>query len=469
MPAGRVLVPVIFLVATGGLLAQSVSDQELDRQFHAAAAAYESGRFAQAQSQLEKLLPYASHSAEVHELLALVYAAQSNNSKAEAEFQSAVRINPNSAEIRTNFAAMLAQDKKPELAIEQLRKAVSLAPQDYDANHNLGELLVATSNITESIPFLKAAEQLQPTNYDNGYDLAMACFLAGQYDEGAAEAQRLLGMKNTAELHNLLGQIDEKTGRFVDSVNEFQTAAHMEPSDDNIFDWGSELLLHRTYDPAVEVFQQGVRLYPKSPRMSIGLGMALYSLGKYDESIKALLLAADLAPSDPRGYVFLSKAYDSSPKQAEDVIARFRRYAELQPDNAHAAYYYAMSLWKGKRTEDAGFDPKQIEALLEKAITLDPRMPEAQLQMGNLYADQHDYARSIPYYQKAIALDANLTDAHYRLGQSYIHTGQKDKAENEIQIYQRLRAAHLAELDRERAEVRQFVYSSKSNTQDKTQ
>ncbi len=57
--------------------------------------------------------------------------------------------------------------------------------------------------------------------------------------------------------------------------------------------------------------------------------MALYSRGKYDEAVKALLTAADLDPSDARCYLFLSKAYDSSPNQAEDVIQRFRRYAEL--------------------------------------------------------------------------------------------------------------------------------------------
>jgi hypothetical protein len=54
--------------------------------------------------------------------------------------------------------------------------------------------------------------------------------------------------------------------------------------------------------------------------------------------------------------VFLSKAYNSSPLQAGEVIQRFRRYAELQPGNALAQYYYAISLWKGKRVEDSGTD-----------------------------------------------------------------------------------------------------------------
>ena len=162
--------------------------------------------------------------------------------------------------------------------------------------------------------------------------------------------------KNTGELHNLLGQIEEKDGKFVAAANEFETAAHMDPSEDNLFDWGSELLLHRTYEPAIDVFQQAAQRYPNSPRLMIGLGMALYSRGKYDEAVKALLTAADLNPSDPRCYLFLSKAYDSSPNQADEVIQRFRRYSELQPSNALAQYYYAMSLWKGKRAEDSSLD-----------------------------------------------------------------------------------------------------------------
>jgi hypothetical protein len=58
-------------------------------------------------------------------------------------------------------------------------------------------------------------------------------------------------------------------------------------------------------------------------------------------------------------------------------------------------------------------------------------------------------------------LDPNQPDAHYRLGQDYVHTGQKDRAQAELAIYQRQRAAHMAEMDRERDEIRQFVYSAK--------
>ncbi len=121
-----------------------------------------------------------------------------------------------------------------------------------------------------------------------------------------------------------------------------------------------------------------------------------------------------------------------------------------------------MSLWKGKRAEAAAVDLQTIEALLQKSIALDDSLPEAHLQLGNLYADQHEWEKSVPQYQRALQLDANLPDAHYRLGQDYVHIGKKDEAQAEFDVYQKQRAEHLAEVDKERAEVQQFVYTAKA-------
>ena len=455
------------LVLTVIATAQDSQTEKWDRQYQSAVAQYEAGKYAESAVQLEDLLPHAPNSFEIHELLGLVYASLSQDTKAIAHLETAVRLKPASVEARSNLAATLSHAGNSVQAGEQFHKAQELAPDNYDANHNLGEFYVQSGKIADARPFLERAYRIDPSSYDNGYDLAMADFLTGRLAEARQVVQALLVKKNTGEMHNLLGQIEEKDGKFLVAVNEFETAAHMDPSDDNLFDWGSELLLHRTYEPAIDVFQTATQRYPKSPRLMIGLGMALDLRGKYDEAVKALLTAADLDPSDARCYVFLSKAYDSSPTQADDVIERFRRYAELKPDNALAQYYYALSLWKGKRVGDASLDLRAVEALLQKSIALDEKLPVAHVQLGNLYADQHEYAKSVPEFVRALELDPNLSDAHYRLGTDYVHMGQKDQAQKEFDVYQKLRAEHLAEIDKERAEVQQFVYAEKAPTSTK--
>jgi tetratricopeptide (TPR) repeat protein len=454
------LLAIVSSVAVSTLFAAAES-QKLEQEFQSAVVHYHAGELPQAASQLEDLLPQVPKSFEVHELLGLVYAAQAKDSKAVEQLQVAAQLKPESAAAHSNLATALVHAGNSELAGQQFRKALDLEPHDYHANHNLGEFYIQTGKIAEAIPFLEEAQRITPAAYGNSYDLAQAYLETARLAPATQLVQSLLQQKDTGELHNLLGQIEEKDGKFVEAANQFGVAAHMDPSEENLFAWGSELLVHRTYEPAIQVFETASQRYPNSPRLMIGLGMAYYLRGKYDEAVKSLLAAADLDPADPRCYLFLSKAYDSSPNQADEVIQRFRRFSELQPRNARAQYYYAMSLWKGKRAEDPGFDLKQVETLLQKSIGLDQNLPEAHVQLGNLYADQHEFAKSIPEYVRALELDPNLPDAHYRLGQDYVHTGQKDRAQAELAIYQRQRAAHLAEMDKQKDEVRQFVYSAK--------
>lgn len=454
------LISCSLLVSEKLAAAQSDQGSLLEQEFHSAVSQYNAGNLDQAAAQLEKLLPRVPKSFQTHELLGLVYAAQSKNRQSVEQLQIAVSLKPDSAAARTNLATSLLHAGKSALAEEQFRKALALEPNDFQANHNLAEAYLQSGKVAQALPLLEKARQINPSSYDNSYNLALAYFLTGRNNDARQLVQSLSQQKDTGELHNLLGKIDEQDGKFIEAANEFESAARMDPSEDNLFVWGSELLLHRTYEPAIQVFQQATQRFPSSPRLWIGLGMALYSRGRYEESIKALLTAADLNPTDARCYLFLSKAFLSSPNQADDVIQRFRRYAELEPRNALAQYYYAISLWKGKRSEASSINYQQVESLLRKSIALDGALAQTHLQLGILYADQHEYAKSLPEYTRALELDPNLPDAHYRLGQYYVHAGQKDRAQQEFQTFQQLQAHHQAELDKERAEVRQFVYSS---------
>ncbi|MGA7157504.1 MAG: tetratricopeptide repeat protein [Acidobacteriaceae bacterium] len=425
-------------------------------------AAYGAGQYPVAAEELEAIAPEIHNNFDLDELMGLVYAAMSQDEKAMPHLEAAVKLRPNEVAARTNLAASLMRLGRMNAADEQFREAVALAPQDYTVNHNLGEFYIQAGKIADGKPYLAAAYAIDPTAYDNGYDLAMADMLTGQYADARGVIHRLLQFKDTGELHNLEGQVAEKDGNFVEAANDYEAAVRLDPSEENLFDWGSELLLHRTYDPAIEVFKTAVQRYPQSSRLQIGLGMCFYARGLYEDAVKALVTAADLAPNDPRVYLFLSRAYNSSPNQVDVVIEHFKGYAERQPQNGLAQYYYAMSIWKGKRSEGVTVNLQEVEALLKKAIALDDQIADAHMQLGNLLADQHDYAGSLPEYEKTIQLDPTLADAHYRMGIDYTRMGNKAEAQVEFDMYKKLRADHLAAMDKERAEVKEFVYSSKT-------
>src|SRR5205823_695268 len=114
--------------------------------------------------------------------------------------------------------------------------------------------------------------------------------------------------------------------------------------------------------------------HPQSARLNIGLGIAQYSRGQYEDAVKSFCRAVDLAPSDPRPYQFLGEMYGVAPELGREVTERLARFVKTQPRNALAHLQYALSLWKGAPAESEPADMKQVEALLRRAVTLDPRL-----------------------------------------------------------------------------------------------
>ena len=385
------------------------------------------------------------------------YGAQGETARAVVQLQRAALLNPDSLTAKTNLVAALLRAGEFSRAEKLCLQVLASHSADYNANRMLAELYLRQDNPAKALPFLQAAQAARPTAVDNGYDLSLALLLQQRYDE-AGQLIRVLQMQHdSGELHNLQGQIYERQDKYLEAANEFAVAAHMDPTEDNLFVWASELLLHRAYEAAITVFKDATERFPTSPRLWTGLGMAYYSRGEYADAISSLLKAADLKPDDPRCYLFLSKAYLSSPSQAEAVITRFRRYAALEPNNALAQYYYAIGLWKGKRLETPDVDYRSVQELLKRSIALDKNIAETHLQLGILYNDEHQYASSGPEYERALQLDPTLADAHFRLGRYYLRVGQKEKAQSQFEVFKTLQAEHQAQMDKDRANVQQFV------------
>src|ERR1700733_13845466 len=189
--------------------------------------------------------------------------------------------------------------------------------------------------------------------------------------------------KSTAALRTGTSIADaaEKQGNALEAVREYQRAAERDPSENNLFDWGTELLIHRAADQAVEVFANGHRLFPRSTRTLLGLAVALYSRGSYDQAARQFFEAADFNPNDPAPYLFLGKISSGEITDSQGFAERLERFARLQPENAWANYYYAASLWKLRDPKDAAI-PDKVESLLKKAVRLDPHLGAAFLQLG---------------------------------------------------------------------------------------
>jgi tetratricopeptide (TPR) repeat protein len=272
-------------------------------------------------------------------------------------------------------------------------------------------------------------------------------------------AQKMPALQDQAGQHHLRGDIAEKSGDSLEAVREYQRAAELDPSEANFFDWGAELLLHRAAEPAIEVFGKGNRLFPHSARMLVALGVAWYSNGSYDQAAHRLCEASDLNPGDPEPYIFLGKIQSVETSQSECSAERLKRFVKLQPENALANYYYGVNLWKRRKGLDDSENLAQVEFRLKRAVQLDPTLGIGHLQLGVLYAERKDFSRAISSYESAIQASPQLEEAHYRLAQAYKRAGEKVKAEAELRVYNEISKSKDEEVERERRESRQFVYT----------
>ncbi len=293
-----------------------------------------------------------------------------------------------------------------------------------------------------------------------------------------ALARETLDLKSTAEdeagsptdsdaarnatAHRVRGEAAERAGDPVGAVREFELAVRADPSEQNYFDWGSELLMHGAPRPAVEVFSNGSKAHPSSSRMLAGLGAALYASGSPEEAARRLCQASDLSPGAPAPYLFLGEIQESSAVPLPCAKEKLARFAQTQPSNALANYYYAVNLVKQTQNSagplKAGTpEIKQAQALLEKAVSLDPKLAEAHVQLGALYMARGEAARAIASYQMAVTSKPMLPEAHYRLALAYKRNGENAKAEREFQLYRETQHAETAAVEARRRELRQFL------------
>lgn len=352
---------------------------------------------------------------------------------------------------------------------KSLREAVAQQPENFEANQNLGKLLVAEGKQREALPYLERASQLNPSSYENAYELALAYADSGDYHRARSNVRTLLMTQGKdahhgAELHHLLAGVEGKLGNPVEAVREYQHAAELNPSELNLFDWGSELLIHRADQPAIEVFSKGNRLFPRSVRMLLGLGAAWYARGFYDKAVQHFCDASDLKPSDSTPYLFMGRLQSAEAIPSERLVEKLERFVRLQPENALANYYYALILWKRRKGTEDSENIAQVESLLQKAVHLDPKLGMGHLQLGILYSEQKDFRKAIFAYQKAIETSPRMEEAHYRLAQTYKRTGENSRAQQELEVFHQISKKREEEVERKRREIQQFVYKLRDPT-----
>lgn len=438
------------------------SSKAVEQGLAQAQAAYEKQQFRQAETLLKSIQASSppGYLFAVNELLALTLTGEGRHAEASVYFKNAVRADPSSVTGHANLGANLAQLNQRDLAEQEFLSAVRLEPGSYELNHNLGEFYARAGRFREAVPWLKQAYSIRPSEYANGYDLALAQAEAGLFKDAELQIRMLIKLRDAGEIHALLGSVYEKQGKFVEAAVELQRAAQMDPTEGNLFDWGAELLRHQTLEPAIQVFREGAKRYPRSWRMQLALGAAAFLHEDHGEAATAFCAAIDLNPSDPRAYSYLAKVPSIPPALVDRVLRRFQSHAESAPRDPQALYFYAVNLWNSSGEQPESGDLAKVETLLRNALALRPAFAEAHLQLGLVHSRQQNQAAAMRDYEQAIRFNPSLRLAYYRLGQTLIQLGEEQRGRKQLEIWNQLRSTERAESEKTHSQLLQFVYSA---------
>jgi predicted Zn-dependent protease len=429
---------------------RSPSGNEMERTFQAAMAAEDRGDLVEAETLLSALHKKHPGVFAVDESLGLLRVRCENISDALPLLEAAVREQPSSDAAHVNLGAAYYQLHRSQPALEEFERAVRINPQNVSAQQSLGRICFENHRPAEGAKAFLAAQRLKPDDSDLKLDCVTALLAADRVDEAQAMLSSFDGADGSARAQSLLGEVDEKEGKFQGAGKHFARAVELEPNEENAWELSNDLLRHWAFDAAVIELKAAAAKFPDSKRMRIGLGAALFGDAKYAEAIPVFadLLAGE---SDNALYADMLGIVCNAPLQVSSSrCAMLVTFAQAHPTDAKAATSAASWLLSqngDERNEDLA------RALLERSLAADPNQPESQFQMGVVLQDSADWKGSIPYLERAVKLKPELAQGHYRLARAYWKTGHRQEGDEQMELQKKFARKEQGDLNRRLGEI----------------
>lgn len=449
------------------------------------------GDLASAQSHFEAAVAAEPTSPSARNNLGAVFLRRGLTKQAAEQFETSLRLNKNQSQALFNlaqirFAAgtradLLAaremfeqvQTIAPDAEVARSLVVVSLRLNDREAaakyyrqysdqlagntavgtvanRSELGAALFEAGMLPEAEAELSAAVKMSPMDQPSILRLARVYIArkdlpaAGRTLEGAVAR----GIE-TAPVYALLASVYEQSGHIENAIPAMRLAIERDPQSENYrFAYG--MLLTNAMAPKAAVIRvtEAIELYPKSPRLWLGLGIAHFKAGNNAEAAKAFKRSLELDPNYAPAYAYLGMTSVEVGDYGE-AVKTYERALAVNDKLGVVNYLLAEAL-----LGLGGSNQTRIEENLKRAVQLEPSFAAARLSLGKFYFRTGRFTQAVDELEQVVKLDPQLAGAYYQLGLVYARLKRNEQAQATMATFKRLNESRRTQ---EREEVREIV------------
>jgi len=308
---------------------------------------------------------------------------------------------------------------------------------------------------------MERALELAPGDKDLAHAAAVAEFRAGRLEDALGSAEKSRVIQDSADIENLIGDIQERRGDSLSAVHSYQTAVALAPDNEAYrLSLALELLRHHTFDPAILVLEQGIKQFPASLQTRVTLALGYFLVNRDSDATIVLLDAMRLESGrsfvlDYMGDLLIDQGDTPDAEIVKETCGEADAHADsaidqavcgglltrVQADRADGGHY-AAPLARLRRAVQLNADNATARCQLGKALEFDQQWQDARQQM-----------------EACVRLRPDSTEWHYRLSRIYLRLGFPELAKEQDRLRAEADQKLAAESQQRYAALARFLYA----------
>ncbi|HEY7212358.1 MAG TPA: tetratricopeptide repeat protein [Bryobacteraceae bacterium] len=387
-----------------------------------AVVALQAGNAARAESILQEELRAHPANGEALALLGVALDQQKKFAEADDVYCKAVAIDPKSPSLRNNYGNHLLLGGNFKQAEEQFRRVVALAPANVNARMQLTRLVLREKSPAKALTYL---DGLPATAHDRPDALLLrmqAEYQLGKKTEAEAIRKRLSAeAEHDAQATVALGSALFAAQQYDQAEQVFARAMTLAPSSfDAVYYRGLAAARAGRHTEAREFLEQALRQQPANIDAMYDLAVVNAKLGNRETAIQLLGQASRAAPNRA-DLLQLMARLTAQLGYFADSVAAWDKYLKVTPGDASARRERAFVQTAIAEQSAAGI------AALTAYVREHPADPIGHYELGTAECAT-DTELALREFDRAIALNPELTPARFARGLLYQRQGKTDQA-----------------------------------------